>query len=52
MLSHIPDSVILFSEILFFCDSNSFFLHSELSRGTTIAAKLGKAVVDLKLEVK
>ena len=38
----------------FFCDSRpeSLFLRLELSRGTTIAAVTGQAVVDLKLEVK
>ena len=52
MLSpHFPDSVILLSEALFF-DSRPFFLRLELLRGTTVAAKFGQVVVDLKLEVK
>ena len=37
-------TVILLSEAL--------FLRLDLSRGTTIAAVIGHAVVDLKLEVK
>ena len=47
----IPDCVILLSEALFRA-SRPFFFHLQLSRGTTIAAEIGQAVVDLKLEVK
>ena len=35
-----------------FTTQRRFFLRLELSRGTTIAAEIGQAVVDLKLEVK
>ena len=48
---HIPDSVILLSEAVFL-RLKAVFLRLELSRGTTIAAKFGQVVVDLKLEVK
>ena len=44
-------TVILLCEAVF-CDSRPFFLRLELLRGTTIAAKFGQVVVDLKLEVK
>ena len=46
------------SKLSYFVELSSFlrlkaaFLHLELARGTTIAAKIGQAVVDLKLEVK
>ena len=48
---HIPDSVILLSEAGFL-RLEAIFLRLELLRGTTIAAKFGQVVVDLKLEVK
>ena len=48
---HIPDSVILLNEALFL-RLKAYFLHSEFSGGTTIAAEIGHFVVDLKLEVK
>ena len=47
---HIPDCVILLSEALF-CNSRPF-LRLEFSRGTTIAAEVDQAEVDLKLDVK
>ena len=34
------------------CRKQSSFLRLELSRGTTIAAEISQAVIDLKLEVK
>ena len=49
---HIADCVILLSEALFLRLKAVFYLRLELSRGTTIAAKFGQVVVDLKLEVK
>ena len=47
---HIPDCVMLREAL--FCDSRPFFFATRLSRGTTIAVKIGQVVVDLKLEVK
>ena len=41
----------MLSEVLFLW-LKVVFLRLELSRGTTIAAEIGQAVVDLKLEVK
>ena len=48
---HIPDCVILLSEALFL-RLNAVCLRLEISRGTTIAAEIGQAVIDFKLEVK
>ena len=45
-------TVLFCGENLFFLRLKAFFLHSELSRGTTTATVIGEAVVDLKLEVK
>ena len=47
----IPGWVFVLSESLFFATQGRF-LRLELSSGTTIAAVIGQAVVDLKLEVK
>ena len=48
---HTFKTVILLSEALFL-RLKDVFLRLELSRGTTIAAETGQAVVGLKLEVK
>ena len=51
VLSPTFQTVILLSEGLFL-RVRAVFLRPELSRGTTIAAEIVQAVVDLKLKVK